>query len=213
MPVKNIIIGILLVVTIVLSIGSAQATKSDDVIRTGNDERSESFFDRWFGRAEKTKVGDQRKTEDYDGEIKDRHTSAKKYKNKGKNHKDKSDFSHSERASIQNYYRHENKERRHEKSHKGHKGKKGKNLPYGLQKKIDRGGQLPPSWEDKVARGQVLDGETLRYSEHLPEELVRRLPSARDGEVIRRVGDKIVRVAQGNGTILDVIDLADVLLR
>ena len=213
MPVKNIVVGILLAVTIFLSFGAAQAAKSDDVIRAGSDEHSESFFDRWFGRAEKTKVRDHRKIDDYDGEIKDKHNSAKKYKNKGKKHKDKSDFSHSERASIQDYYRHENKERRHEKSHKGNKGKKGKHLPYGLQKKIDRGGQLPPGWEDKVARGEVLDGEILRYSERLPEELVRRLPSARDGEVIRRVGDKIVRVAQGNGTILDVIDLADVLLR
>jgi len=47
----------------------------------------------------------------------------------------------------------------------------------------------------------------------LPYELTRNLPALHDGEEIRRVGDKVVRVLEGNGTVLDVIDLADIALR
>ncbi|MEO1896979.1 MAG: hypothetical protein ABGX36_04080 [Cycloclasticus sp.] len=86
-------------------------------------------------------------------------------------------------------------------------------MPPGLQKKLARGGQLPPGWQTKVARGEVLDGDILRHSELIPYELSSRLPALRDGEAIRRVGDKVVRVLEGNGTVIDVIDLADVLLR
>lgn len=72
---------------------------------------------------------------------------------------------------------------------------------------------MPPGWEAKVARGEVLDSDILRYSERIPHELARRLPTIRDGEEVRRVGNKVVRVLEGNGTVIDVIDLADVLLR
>jgi hypothetical protein len=85
-------------------------------------------------------------------------------------------------------------------------------LPPGLQKKLARGGKLPPGWQNKVARGEVLDSEILRHSELLPYELTRNLPELRDGEEIRRVGDKVVRVLEGNGTVIDVIDLADIAL-
>jgi hypothetical protein len=64
-----------------------------------------------------------------------------------------------------------------------------------------------------VARGEVLDGETLRHSQLIPEELARRLPALRDGETIYRGDDKVVRLIEGNGTVIDVIDLADVFLR
>ena len=96
---------------------------------------------------------------------------------------------------------------------KKNKKNKGKNIPFGLQKKLEPGGQLPPGWETKVARGEVLDDDILRQSERIPQELIRQLPELRDGEAVRRVGNKVVRVLEGDGTVIDVIDLADVLLR
>ena len=32
-----------------------------------------------------------------------------------------------------------------------------KELPSGLQKKLERGGTLPPGWQDKLAKGQIVD--------------------------------------------------------
>jgi len=120
-------------------------------------------------------------------------------------------FSDVERSNIQHYYRRaaENKS-----EHQGKKKQqKQKQLPYGLQKKLARGGQLPPGWQNKVRRGEVLDADILSRSLGLPGELTRRLPAHEDGVVIRRVGDKVVRVLEGKGTVLDVIDLADIVLR
>ncbi|OUR66352.1 hypothetical protein A9Q80_07240 [Cycloclasticus sp. 46_83_sub15_T18] len=120
-------------------------------------------------------------------------------------------FSDVERSNIRHYYRRaaENKS-----EHKGKKKQpKQKQLPYGLQKKLARGGQLPPGWQNKVRRGEVLDANILSRSLGLPDELIRRLPAYEDGVVIRRVGDKVVRVLEGKGTVLDVIDLADIVLR
>lgn len=120
-------------------------------------------------------------------------------------------FSDVERSNIRHYYRRaaENKN-----EHQGkNKQPKQKQLPYGLQKKLARGGQLPPGWQNKVRRGEVLDANILSRSLGLPDELTRRLPAHEDGIVIRRVGDKVVRVLEGKGTVLDVIDLADIVLR
>jgi len=120
-------------------------------------------------------------------------------------------FSDVERNNIRHYYR------RAAETKSEHKGKKKqhkqKQLPYGLQKKLARGGQLPPGWQNKVRRGEVLDADMLSRSLGLPDELTRRLPAHEDGIVIRRVGDKVVRVLEGKGTVLDVIDLADIVLR
>ncbi|WP_417222058.1 hypothetical protein [Amphritea sp.] len=89
------------------------------------------------------------------------------------------------------------------------KGKhKPKSLPPGLQKKLARGGKLPPGWQEKVIAGEVLDQDLYRRSEALPYELERRLDHIA-GEEHRRIGHKIIRVLEGNGTIIDVIDILD----
>ena len=172
------------------ALGSVQAAKPES--DTGSKaEHSESFWDRWFARPEK---------------VEQRVDVAKALKSEKKSNRY---FSNVERSRIEDYYRRDNDNRQ---SKKGKKHKK-KQLPPGLQKKLARGGQLPAGWQTKVARGEVLDGDILRHSELIPDELARRLPALHDGEAIRRVGDKVVRVLEGNGTVIDVIDLADVLLR
>jgi hypothetical protein len=79
---------------------------------------------------------------------------------------------------------------------------KQKKLPYGLQKKLERGGELPAGWQNKVAKGEVLDGALLERSVRVPEELTRRLPVLRDGSEYRHLGDKVVRVLGGKGTVV-----------
>jgi hypothetical protein len=114
-------------------------------------------------------------------------------------------FSDEERDVIRDYY--------NENAASGtgqYKGKK-KDLPPGLQKKLERGGELPPGWQKKLARGEVLDPELRYQSEYLPRDLLSRLDERDAATEILRIQDKIVRVSKGEGTIIDMIDLADVL--
>lgn len=82
-------------------------------------------------------------------------------------------------------------------------------LPPGLRKKLQRGGDLPPGWKSKLVPGQRLDADLYRHAERLPSDLLNAITGRNDGIELLRIGDRIVRVAQGRGTILDVIDLSD----
>lgn len=84
-----------------------------------------------------------------------------------------------------------------------------KSLPPGLQKKLARGGELPPGWRDKVRRGEVLDSDLYRRGERLPQHYLERLGHDSEAAELILLGDSVVRVAQGRGTVLDVIDLTD----
>jgi len=193
---KKLITGVFLLVCFFIGPAYAAEPRSDEVY-------SESFWGGWFDRMESKKA---------------QHEEQRVVKSQAKRtSRSERLFSDVERSNIRNYYRHddadENDRKGKKNKHKNKNKQKQKKLPYGLQKKLARGGQLPPGWQDKVSRGEVLDDEMLRHSTHLPNELARRLPGLEDGVVIRRVGDKVVRVLEGNGTVLDVIDLADIVLR
>lgn len=115
-------------------------------------------------------------------------------------------FSDEEKSIIEDYYN------KNAASGTGqYKGKK-KELPKGLQKKLERGGELPPGWQKKLNRGEVLDPDLRYQSERLPEELLDRLQGEDVATEILRIQDKIIRVSKGQGTIVDMIDLADVLV-
>lgn len=88
-------------------------------------------------------------------------------------------------------------------------GGKYKTLPPGLQKKLARGGDLPPGWQDKVRRGEVLDDDLYRYGERLPRRYLERLGHGSEAAELILLGDRIVRVAEGRGTVLDVVELTD----
>ncbi|MBT8448118.1 MAG: hypothetical protein KJO69_00405 [Gammaproteobacteria bacterium] len=98
-------------------------------------------------------------------------------------------------------YKH--KDRKHKKD-KGHNGNKKKSLPPGLQKKVDRGGQLPPGWQTKVARGEVLDGDLYEVSDDLPPGISRQIENI-EGTSVRQVEDRVVRILDSTGEILDVL--------
>lgn len=84
-----------------------------------------------------------------------------------------------------------------------------KELPPGLRKKLERGGSLPPGWQMKVQRGEVLDTELYRNAERLPRDYLERLGRRSEAAELIVLGDRIIRVAEGRGTVLDVIELTD----
>ncbi|BBB26647.1 conserved hypothetical protein [Amphritea japonica ATCC BAA-1530] len=92
--------------------------------------------------------------------------------------------------------------------HRGKGKKKEKRIPPGLQKKLERGGELPPGWQNKVAVGEVLDSDLYSRSEPLPDELESVLGRVA-GEEHRRIGHKVIKVLEGDATVIDVIDILD----
>ena len=101
-----------------------------------------------------------------------------------------------------------------EKEHKKHKNKndkqykksqKQKPLPKGLQKKLARGGELPPGWQKKVARGEVLDSDLYAASNRLPDGILDQLENI-EGTSVRQVDDRVVRILDSTGIILDVLN-------
>ena len=118
-------------------------------------------------------------------------------------------FSKEERSILHEYLRnrvlnkHDDEIENEDKKHK--KDKKKKALPPGLQKKVARGGQLPPGWQMKVARGEVLEGDLYNSSIDLPSDIIDILPTGPDGTSIRRIEDRVVRVMDATGVILDVL--------
>jgi hypothetical protein len=87
-----------------------------------------------------------------------------------------------------------------------------KRIPPGLQKKLARGGDLPPGWQMKLARGDVFPPDLYAKSTRLPKHWAGHKGNAEEEEWLL-LEDKIVRVVQGQGTILDIIDITQAILR
>ena len=75
-----------------------------------------------------------------------------------------------------------------------------KELPKGLEKKLERDGTLPPGWQKKVAKGQVVDQRVLRSGRLLN---TRDYPYIKNSEIYQ-VEDRIFRVAQDTKIILEI---------
>ncbi|WP_261843821.1 hypothetical protein [Aliamphritea ceti] len=89
-----------------------------------------------------------------------------------------------------------------------------KSLPRGLKKKLKRGGKLPPGWQRKLRRGDVLHYSYRNLREPIPYRLRQRLPDYdRARYELIKIRNQIVRVSKGDGTILDIIILSDLLTR
>ena len=86
-------------------------------------------------------------------------------------------------------------------------GPKQKKLPKGLQKKYERTGELPPGWEMKLQRGEVMPIDIYRYGRPLPYDLRQRLPIGPVGSKIIEVEGKIIRVMENTREIIDILDL------
>jgi len=122
-------------------------------------------------------------------------------------------FTETERRILNEYLRTQgiedddddgDRKKKHKKG-KHKKSKKQKSLPPGLQKKAARGGQLPPGWQKKVARGEVLDADLYEVSKDLPKGILKQLPESPEGTSIRQIEDRVVRILDATGVILDVL--------
>ncbi len=111
---------------------------------------------------------------------------------------------HRNRETVLSYYQ------RHPEVFELHPAAASAQLPPGLRKKLARGGSLPPGWQKKLARGEALSDELRADAVPVPHDLVRALPVDPAVEEVLRIQDKVIRVTRGQGTVIDVIDLADV---
>lgn len=107
-------------------------------------------------------------------------------------------FHDDEARIIRDYY--------HDRDYDQPGGKK-KPLPKGLQKKYERTGELPPGWEMKLQRGEVLSDDVYRYGRPLPYDLRQRLPLGPTGSKIIEVEGKIIRVMENTREIIDILNL------
>lgn len=87
------------------------------------------------------------------------------------------------------------------------KGQTKKTLPPGLAKKVERTGELPPGWQDKLVVGETMPEPVLQQAQPLPKEITAQLPPPPDGTINVVLEGKVVRVLQKTRQILDVLDL------
>ena len=81
------------------------------------------------------------------------------------------------------------------------KEKKQKNLPYGLQKKVNNGGTLPPGWQKKLKRGEIAEQSILDNGIILKNPIYEDIKNTK----IYKVQERIFRVANDTKEILDIL--------
>lgn len=72
-------------------------------------------------------------------------------------------------------------------------------LPYGLQKKLQRGQSLPPGWRKKLHRGDVLDAEIYSHGEIV-------VPLDSHGLVTIRVEGKLIRLYHATREVAEILN-------
>lgn len=80
-------------------------------------------------------------------------------------------------------------------------------LPKGLQKKVERGGELPPGWEMKLQKGAVLEQVVVDHGTPVPPEVKVTLPVGQSGSVDISLDGRIVRLHEKTRQILDIFEV------
>jgi hypothetical protein len=73
--------------------------------------------------------------------------------------------------------------------------------------KAARGAKLPPGWQKKIARGEILPETVYRQVQPLPEVVIRKLPPPPAGTILVTLDDKVLRLLEATRTIVDVFEL------
>jgi Ni/Co efflux regulator RcnB len=115
---------------------------------------------------------------------KEKHHKKQQHKKGGK--KAHKRFSKADEQTVKSYYR---------------------NLPPGLAKKYQRSGTLPKGWESHVNSGQKLPQSYQKELQPVPKELEEVIEPGPIGSEVMRIGDKIIRLEQATGMIMDVFEL------
>jgi hypothetical protein len=74
-------------------------------------------------------------------------------------------------------------------------------------KKAARGAKLPPGWQKKIARGEILPETVYAQAQPLPEVVIRKLPPPPAGTILVILDDKVLRLLEATRTIVDVLEL------
>lgn len=75
-----------------------------------------------------------------------------------------------------------------------------KQLPQGLQKKLERGGSLPPGWQHKLVRGEILAEPVYSHSRVV-------IPVDDEGLLTVRVEGKLIKLIEATREIVEIVDL------
>lgn len=106
--------------------------------------------------------------------------SEKKHTKQKKDKKKQSHFSSEETREIRSYY---------------------DSLPYGLQKKIRHGRELPPGWEKQVHVGEVVPQEYVDYAQPISNDLKIKLQIDSQTKLLQ-ISNRILRVEIGTNKLL-----------
>lgn len=104
----------------------------------------------------------------------------KKNKQHKKHKKEHKNFSSEETRQIESYYN---------------------SLPYGLQKKIRHGKDLPPGWNNKVRVGEAMPQEYIDYAEPVSNDLRIKLQVDSQTKLLQ-ISNRIFRVEIGTNRLL-----------
>jgi hypothetical protein len=85
------------------------------------------------------------------------------------------------------------------KNDKGNKGAKGKNVTHGLQKKISRGKPLPPGWEKRLAKGNLLGKDIFEAGKVI-------VPVDNKGIMTIKVEGKAIKLFKATREIVDILE-------
>ena len=69
------------------------------------------------------------------------------------------------------------------------------------------GAKLPPGWQKKIVRGEVLPETVYKQAQPLPEVVIRKLPPPPAGTMLVTLDGKVLRVLEATRTIVDVFEL------
>jgi hypothetical protein len=74
-------------------------------------------------------------------------------------------------------------------------------------KKAARSAKLPPGWQKKITRGEVLPATVYAQAQPLPEVVIWKLPPPPAGTILVILDDKVLRLLEATRTIVDVFEL------
>jgi len=87
------------------------------------------------------------------------------------------------------------------------RGRSSFKLPPTIAPEVTRA-DMPPNWDKRLKRGEVLPDVVLQQSQPLPRELTAKLPTGPKGSTMVGVDGKVLRLMAASHEILDVFDLS-----
>lgn len=89
---------------------------------------------------------------------------------------------------------------------RGH-GEPNNGRPKGIAKKAEPGEPLPPGWQRKCVRGQVMPMAVFKHCQPLPHDVLIKLTPPPTGTILVTLEGKVMRLMQATLEILDAFDV------